>query len=86
MNWTKGFFRVWIVGSLLWILLIGWVMGVPAWQSIGCPDAGPWCQYGQQSPAEAFRELAITALGFPLAVLAIGSALTWALKGFRKTP
>jgi hypothetical protein len=83
MNWTKGLFRIWVVGALLWVILIGFSMGLPAWQSLGCPTAGPWCQY-QQPPSEAFRATIITALGYPLGVLAIGSGLLWAAKGFQK--
>ena len=85
VNWAAGFFRLWIVGAALWVVLIGSTMGLQAWESIGCPDAGPWCQY-RSSPSEAFTAAAITALGYPLAFLAIGSALVWAVRGFRGNP
>lgn len=163
MNWTKGLFRIWIVGASLWVLLIGFSMGLPAWQSLpsaapapdqsawtqGKPVApaqplwmqspvvapavsstdGPWTKYAAaaqgdvkptpspaplvvQSPGgavvqfpagtdpatvdlvmrqnfspsafEAFRPTMIAALGYPLGILAIGSGLLWAARGFQK--
>jgi hypothetical protein len=25
MNWTRGFFRLWLVASLLWVVAVGWL-------------------------------------------------------------
>lgn len=58
MNWRKGFFRLWVLFSIIWVLIVvyayfrnspfvdGTTMGDQ--NSTDCainPKAGPWCNY-----------------------------------------
>ncbi len=54
MNWTKGLFWFWAVGSVIWATFIGLFLH----------------DYGEGT-------IQVVALGPPLAVFAIGSALVW---------
>jgi hypothetical protein len=108
MNLRRGLFRLWIVGSALWVLAVAFVsysdiaeefedaasvilLPVPDPEVIKRFQEGtlkpvsdptlikrlertpsPWTSLGQG---------AAIALGIPLAVLALGSSLLWALSG-----
>lgn len=69
INWRRGFFRLWLVGSGCWIaFLIGFV----------------WLMAGQSMPSRSdVVFLTIIALVLPAVVLVVGAALGWALSGFR---
>jgi hypothetical protein len=67
-TWTEGLFRLWIVATVMWLLLVALVASLLAIDPRVYPGL-----------------IAIAAGGPPLVVLAIGSALVWAFRGFRKT-
>jgi hypothetical protein len=85
MNWTRGLFRLWIVGTVLWVAYIGMTVALPAWREAHCdPSDDPFCGLGPKSQHDGVWDLANTALDPPLVVLAIGSVMVWAFRGFRK--
>jgi len=95
---ARGFLRLWLVLSVLWI---GAVIAVA---TLNFPAADPWAKFNPQPSAQqqsdslpdapwvieaaANRQRAIQtateiALIPPVLLLMIGSALGWALRGFR---
>jgi hypothetical protein len=87
MRVARGFFRLWIVLSVLWIGAVGTV----AVSSLPPPDP-PSIQGAAFSASEfavfgarkAATQIAIEiALIPPVLVLVFGSALGWAIRGFR---
>jgi hypothetical protein len=84
MNWTRGLFRFWVLGSVLWVLFVGSTIDWTDWTTtLGCSSAasGPWCDYRSLRRLDVL----ITALGYPLAAFASGAALLWAIRGFNNT-
>jgi hypothetical protein len=85
MRWKSGLVRLWLVGSISWIVYC-------AWQSdLACPlqlvgiatGAGPWCDFQNAEPLKYYTGLGIEMLGPPL-LAAIGSlGAGWILAGFR---
>lgn len=76
MNWQRGLFRLWIVGSVIWIgyLLWEWVLV---------------CRFGIVPPSHCQHEtpwdgLAILGIGGSLAGLLLVSVLIWIGHGFRR--
>jgi hypothetical protein len=94
MNWARGLFRLWLILSVLWIGGVGWVtwkdfpddwvrvceQGEPP---ISCLPPGfvidprPWWA------DPAIHRGIVLAVVAPAFVLALGSALVWAFRGFR---
>ena len=72
MNWTRGLFRIWLLGAVVWTGLIYLFM-----QKSPATDCRLDCD------AEGYWKQAIL-WGLPLIVLAIGSLMRWALLGFRR--
>ena len=95
---ARGLLRLWLFLSVLWIGGVGVVTwrtfpSEPAWQPAERP---PWAEDQQNPPpagyvinqpsnqhAEAIRSAIVLALVPPAFVLALGSALVWAFRGFR---
>ena len=78
MNFPRGLFRLWLVLSVLWI---GGVVCL-TWHDLQLPRSGPF----NDLIADAVIGRGIkVALIPPVVILAIGSALVWAFKGFRRT-
>jgi hypothetical protein len=89
---------MWVVGSVLWVIFVGSTMNwsclgtvpgsgcAPYYSTIlQCIFSDPWAEVGAPAlPRVAVLQLLITALGYPLAVLALGWALLWAARGFKK--
>jgi hypothetical protein len=82
----RGLFRLWLVLSVLWIAGVG----IYAWWSFPT-EVPPWAA---SSPSEvasllaedrrsAIWEASLLAVLPPAFVLALGSALVWAFRGFR---
>ena len=79
---ARELFRIWVVLSLGWVLGCLWFLDFSCFFKF---SSGPWCDWWVLSPlasSDYVRVLAIT-FGIPAFVLALGSALVWALKGFR---
>ena len=88
MRVARGLFRLWLVLSVLWIGGVGVVtwrtfpsdeVGV-AWSIVLDPEAPDWAL---GSAEKAVRFATFLALIPPAFVLALGSALVWAFRGFR---
>jgi hypothetical protein len=112
MNLRRGLFRLWIVGSALWVLAVAFVSygnieeefedaTSVIFQPVPDPEVLKRFQEGTLKPvtdptlikrlertpnpwASVGRAAAI-ALGIPLAILALGLSLLWALSGFAVT-
>jgi hypothetical protein len=67
VNWRKGFFRVWVLGAVLWMPLSALVV------------AGEL----SEANASNYSQVAAVALIPPLLVLIAGLALGWVYRGFR---
>jgi hypothetical protein len=101
MNWRRGLFRLWIVGSALFVLAVAFVSygeikkqfddaaTVAAHQTATEP-VEQWTDYevGIGPPLAPWKTLGVwtgIAFGIPLVVLVLGSALVWAFSGFAAT-
>jgi hypothetical protein len=97
MNWRRGLFRLWIVGSALFVLAIAFVSygdikrgfddaaTIAAHQTATQP-VEEWTDY--EPPPAPWKSLGVwagIAFGIPLVVLALGSSLVWAFSGFAAT-
>jgi hypothetical protein len=79
--------RLWLVLSVLWVAGVGvvtwWTFpsdGLPvSWSEILSPELPPWAV----PEREAVRFATLLAVLPPALVLAFGSALIWAFRGFR---
>jgi len=69
MNWRRGLFRLWIVGTALFVLAIAFI----SYSEIKAHAEVPWAK---------LEMCAAIAFGIPLAVLIIGASLVWAFTGF----
>jgi hypothetical protein len=67
MNLRRGLFRLWIVGSALFVLAVAFV------------------NYDEIEDWAGLARATAIAFGIPLAILALGSSLLWALSGFAVT-
>jgi hypothetical protein len=74
MNITRGLFRLWLVLSGLWS--IGFLM-ILAVDKNKHPDAGLWAFW---------VVMFLASLIPPALILALGSVLLWAFRGFQKQP
>jgi hypothetical protein len=86
MNWSRGLFRLWLVLSVLWIGRILWIREqcfYGPWIGRQEPDLW-WCKDPMADPVASYLEEITTSLGPPIVVLALGYALLWSLKGFRR--
>jgi hypothetical protein len=86
MNLGRGLFRSWLLLSALWIGSILWIRGQCVYGPwIGRQEHELWgCKDPLADPLATYLEVATTSLGPPLAVLALGYALLWVSKGFRR--
>jgi hypothetical protein len=66
MNWRRGLFRLWIVGTVLFVLAIAFVSHNEVKMQF-VDILGWWVTI---------------AFGIPLAVLVLGASLVWAFSGF----
>ncbi len=78
MNTKRGLFRVWVVVSLLWGIVVGWRQ---ARCLIG--TGGPNCVGFPYDLTSESIVAAMFAIVPPVAVLLLGYAVLWAVKGFR---
>jgi len=81
---AHGFFRLWLLVSVIWILIAGpfmwWALVTPVlnherWIGPGGPVSGPTLM-------ESIMWVVLVAFGPPALVLVIGLALGWVLRGF----
>ncbi len=94
-NMRRGLFRFWLLSSGAWLAYWIW-RGITDCHFIGVDYArlyckavlpefpDPWTVIGQE--ADTIRmifEMAILALGVPLAILALGIGARWVTRGFR---
>lgn len=90
MNVRRGLFRLWIVASVVWVAI--WFTFIWATCTTHANGQVTFCSTdfsGWQSEWGGFTfwdyaRIAEIALGIPVLILALGSALLWALSGFSK--
>ena len=75
MNWRRGLFRLWIVGSVLFVIAVAFICysEIKSDAEVGIGGPAPWT---------ILAMCAGIAFGIPLAVLALGASLVWAFSGF----
>jgi hypothetical protein len=82
MNFRRGFFRLWIVLTVLWIagsLLAEWDA------LLGRPWTLDWPQRGESAPVIPSRIRAVMFITLPpLGLLGFGYAVSWVAYGFHK--
>ncbi len=79
MNWERGLFRTWIVGSSIWAVTWFCLMD-------------PMCVFANNYRCRQHQPLGdgegwatiFLLFGVPLIVLALGHVLSWALRGFKR--
>jgi hypothetical protein len=91
MNWRRGFIRLWLVASAVWIIITGIVFSFPK----SLIDAMSWRAPGQGqsiklSTLEAhiaatanLRGFALYGMGLPVLALVLGIVIWWIHRGFR---
>lgn len=80
MNWGRGLFRVWIVGSILWTTFWLWSYPWPLHGAFVCAFGltdNPFCAY--RSPYDLYPVIAFAG---PIIAIAGWFAGRWALRGF----
>jgi hypothetical protein len=79
MNWRRGLFRLWIVGTVLFVIAVAFI----SYGDIkGEFDAVAYVIEPTPAPWETLGWWAAIAFGIPLAVLVLGASLVWAFSGF----
>ena len=93
---ARGLFRIWVVASIIWF--VGWLWYVWATCTLKHVPGNPENEYTKLCYTSLFSDwmsqvpyftfwdyasIAATAIGVPIVVLALGSALVWAFRGFR---
>ena len=79
MNYRRGFFRAWVLLTVLWVVGVAYVSGpdlYPEFKLIGPP--------GTHDPWDSLLRSTAVAFLPPLALLALGAMLGWAFSGFRR--
>jgi hypothetical protein len=78
VDWKRGFFRLWVVGSLGWVAIEAYRLyfdcGFLSWSRVLCFD--------DLGPIEIDRRLAWILLP-PLLPLVAGLAMFWSISGFK---
>jgi hypothetical protein len=81
MNVRRGFFRLWILGSILWVTGWLWAYPWPLHEGFMCTfrlTDNPYCQF--RDPYSDYPAIAL--LG-PVIALAIWLVGEWIVRGFR---
>jgi len=79
MNWRHGLFRLWIVGSVLFVIAVAFISYT---ERPNRPLTDAEVGIGGPAPWTILAMCAGIAFGIPLAVLALGASLVWAFSGF----
>jgi hypothetical protein len=83
MNISRGLFRIWIVLAAGWIMVVGYADDLPC--AFGVTFSAPWCVGYAHDPYawQSAWPIHVLVFAVPIAALAVGTALTWAINGFR---
>ena len=77
MDLRQTMLHIWAVGSVAWLAHWSWetwsTCTSAANAALSCSETGAWL------------DLAVSALGVPLAALLVGAAIVWGMKGMRRT-
>jgi hypothetical protein len=80
MNYHRGFFRIWVALSALWIASM-WLISQSS-GGLSCMwQAGPWCNYRFVPDLPTGLGLLFAA---PALALAGGAVMIWIIAGFRR--
>jgi hypothetical protein len=87
MNWRRLLFRLWLIASGIW--MCAWTLHI--WQSCTTDLGEVWCRTDYNEWYSAFSKftpltyavIAVWGMVPPLAILAWGGVVYWALTGFR---
>ena len=93
MNWRRGLFRLWIVGTVLFVIAVAFVSYTEIKEQFDAaaaiaaerpnrPLTDAEVGIGGPAPWTILAMWAGIAFGIPLVVLIIGASLVWAFSGF----
>jgi hypothetical protein len=82
MSMRRGLFRVWVVASLGWIAFAAWSDDVLCFVGFTYAGTRPWCADEFVYPLTATAETVAWIIGIPMALLLIGYAAGWTIRGF----
>jgi hypothetical protein len=82
MNWRRGFFRIWLVLSALWV---GWwiaIISLQTFDKIGDPRYPTWSESIRLHPEQL---VLIPAMVFGPSIIALGvyAVFAWIARGFK---
>lgn len=80
-RWGRGLIRLWILATLIWVVILNLWIGISTplfWDNVFHPE-----RYPGSDVAGGLTMLAAAVFGPPLAVLVLGLAIAWVLRGFR---
>jgi hypothetical protein len=84
MSWQRGLFRLWLVGSILWICVVVWIAYDRISTVVRLRAAPDYTPFGTPRPISAFVwDYSLYALVPVLGSLALGLAVAWITTGFR---
>ena len=94
MNWERGLFRVWMVGSIVWaVAWVGYIWGTCELKHVPGTREGTYitmCYTGfsgwmTQYPSFTvldYASIAVSGASVPVAVLLLGLVIRWIARGF----
>jgi hypothetical protein len=90
VRWKRGFFRLWMAVSALWIIFIIAVVGPSDWDELSLAlglrgFALPSELDNVRNPAEIIITFILEILILPLFLVAIGIMVAWVARGFRSS-
>ena len=83
MNLRRGFIRVWMIASAVWVAFWLWRADIPC--MLGHTSAGetPWCAAALVYPRTVLVKDAFLVVGVPVLAGLLGLAVAWVARGFR---
>jgi hypothetical protein len=81
MNWRRGLWRVWVIGTVAWVAWTFWHSDPRCLIYLVNPQAyaRPWCEY--RDP-EYYGWLLASMFGWPVLIAILMLAARWAIAGF----
>ena len=83
MKLGRGFFRLWLVVSALWIGLVLWNSDLACGVKTALEVRALWCQFELVDPAHYYTALAFRSLAVPVIAAIAMYLVLWILVGFR---
>jgi len=81
LNWWRGLWRIWIIGTVAWALWIFWESDPQCLIYLvnSSVETPPWCHYRD---FEYYAWLVVSMFGWPALIAMLLIASRWAIAGF----